>query len=408
MLVRLICAKLLHLVDYPYGFYVPAADGGDLMTFYPRFQHFHSPEFFGGSHGPPYIYPAAVAPIYWLLYRVRHAQIPFVFFGAGVTFLYASFFDRALQRHGLSRRSAHWFTLIAGLCSYPFYFEFTRGNVEIFMWIITAGAIYAILHERPWLGSVLLGFAIAMKIYPFVFLALLFSRRKYVPIFLSFCVAGIYSLFALWAVCPDLTIAKQGIYKGLNTFRTDYVIPYRPFLSGVDHSLFGFLKRILGPMPFSEYDSILKIYLPSAAVCGIVLYFARIRKLPEINQVLCLTVASIVLPPASYDYTLIHLYTPFARVVLFLVNRYRTGQTAVRGMTGIMVCFTILLSQEGEVIFHGDRLGGQIKAVFLLVLFLLGLVFPIADEPGASLNTITQNEPKDGVATSLANPRLSS
>jgi len=46
------------------------------------------------------------------------------------------------------------------------------------------------------------------------------------------------------------------------------------------------------------------------------LYFWRIRTLPRTNQILALTVASIMLPPVSGDYTLIHLYIPWGALVL--------------------------------------------------------------------------------------------
>ena len=380
IVTRFLCANVFHLTSYPYGSYVTDVDGLDLMTFYPRFKHLHSPEFFSPESGPAYAYPAGVAPLYWLLFRVRYAQIPFVLLGAGITIVFAWFFARALEERGVSRHDARWFVLITGLCSYPFYFEFARGNVEIFMWMITAGAVYAILKDRVWLGASLLGIAIAMKIYPFVFVGLLFSRRKYAPIVFSILVAAAYSILSLWIVCPDISIASQGINHGLDSYRVLYVVPYRPLFSGVDHSLYALIKRILGARPFDEYVVILKGYMLTTALTGLVLYFARIRRMPMINQVLCLTIASILLPPVSFDYTLIHLYVPFVMVAVMLVNQNRRGQTQTRGVSTMIVCFIVLLSQIGEIILHGDRLGGQIKAVVLLTLFILGVVVPFADE----------------------------
>jgi hypothetical protein len=97
--------------------------------------------------------------------------------------------------------------------------------------------------------------------------------------------------------------------------------------------------------------------------------------MPVLNQVLCLTVAMTLLPPMSFDYTLIHLYLPFALLALYLVDFHRKGLDAPRGVAGVVFCMVVLLSQVGEIIFHGDRLGGQIKAVALLVLFVLCLYY---------------------------------
>ena len=380
ILVRFVCAHFLHLTGYPYGFYVTRADGLDLMTFYTRFQHVHSADFFSTEWGPAYAYPGAVSPVYWLLFRVRHAQIPFVLSGAGMTLAMAWLFVRALERRGIARRDSRWFVLIALLCSYPLYFEFARGNVEIYMWVLTAVAVYCFLRERYWLGAGLLGVAIAMKLYPFVLLGLLIPRRKWLPIVFSLAVAVLYSLFGLWVLCPDIATAQHGINFGLQSFQKLYATPYRPILSGVDHSLYALIKRVLGARPLTEYEHILRGYTILTALGGLVAYFARIRKLPVINQVLCLTLATLLLPPVSFDYTLIHLYTPFALWVLYLAARARDGQSFSRDTTGTLLCYILLFSQVGEIIFQGDRLGGQIKAVALLALFVLGLWYPLQSE----------------------------
>ena len=246
IVVRFVCAHFLHLTAYPYGFYVTRVDGLDLMTFYTRFQHVHSPDFFSTEWGPAYAYPGAVSPIYWLLFRVRHAQVPFVITGAGLTLLLAWYFARALEQRGVARRDARWFIVIALLCSYPLYFEFARGNVEIYMWVLTALAVYCIFKEHYWLGAGLLGLAIAMKLYPFVLLGLLIPRRKWLPIVFSIAVAVAYSLFGLWVINPDIAAAQHGVNVGLQSFQLLYATPYRPPHSGVDHSLYALIKRILG------------------------------------------------------------------------------------------------------------------------------------------------------------------
>ena len=44
------------------------------------------------------------------------------------------------------------------------------------------------------------------------------------------------------------------------------------------------------------------------AVGALLIYFGRIIRLPRINQIVILLTLSILLPPVSGDYTLVHLY----------------------------------------------------------------------------------------------------
>ena len=385
LVTRWVCAHLLGLRDYPYGLYALPHDGDgvDLMNFYVRFQQFHSMGFFSPGAGSMYAYPAPVALLYWVFYRVRYAQIPFLLVTAAIMAWLAWQFVQALHRRGLARRAALLFVGIACLCSYPFYFEFTRANMEIFMWLFAAAGVYAILRERPWLGAALLGVAISMKLYPFMLLGLLISRRQYRQAAFSIAVAAAVTLLALWLICPDVRFAWQNINAGVAQFQTKFVIAYWPAYIGVDHSLFGVFKRALGDIPHPRYAHLLAWYTRLGAAAGLLVYVLRIRTLPGINQVLCLTVASILLPPVSFDYTLIHLYTPFVLWALYVVDRSRRGQASLPGGSGLLAisaCFVLLLSQVGEVIWHGDRLGGQIKAVVLLALFVAGLWFPLPSE----------------------------
>ena len=55
-----------------------------------------------------------------------------------MTLCYGVVFRPALERRGVARKDARWFVLIALLCSYPLYFEFARGNIEIYMWVLSA------------------------------------------------------------------------------------------------------------------------------------------------------------------------------------------------------------------------------------------------------------------------------
>jgi hypothetical protein len=379
-----ICRQFLHLRSYPYGLYLfpSITNYMDLWGYSARFRSLHSVAFF--SPGPNvFAYPPAVAPFYGFFFLFPHSTTVFLLFCGCVVLLVGILFARALSRHGLTRRAAFMFTLLSAVLSYPLYFAFNRGNTEILVWLISAAGIYALLKDRPWLGALLIGIASAMKLFPFIYFGLLVSRRQYRQAIFGLMGACVATLASLWLICPNLRASIAGTRRGLAGFTTSYSGHYQSGEIGVDHSLFGLLKRYLGVLPGAEYAHLLNIYFVVAAVLGLAAYFLRIRHLPLINQVLCLAIACILLPPTSFDYTLLHLYTPWALCVLLVVDSSRAehlhgnASRIVPGLAAIFVCFAILMSQIGEIILHGDRLGGQIKAVTLIVLFVLALKYPL-------------------------------
>jgi hypothetical protein len=98
--------------------------------------------------------------------------------------------------------------------------------------------------------------------------------------------------------------------------------------------------------------------------------------MPPVNQLLFLTIACITLPPTSYDYTLLHLYTPWVMLVFIAVAAWRNDLPTPRGLWPAFLCFILLLSPQNEIIFHGERLEGQIKCLALVALAIVALRYP--------------------------------
>lgn len=151
------------------------------------------------------------------------------------------------------------------------------------------------------------------------------------------------------------------------------MLPFLPYETGLDHSAFGFIK-VAASRHFHGYmpGSLLSAYLLTAACLGILLYFLVIRKLPLLNQILSLCILSILLPPTSHDYTLLHLYVPFGLLVVYMFQLRQQGQRG-DGLTAAFLCFGILLSAESELIWHGLGRSGQLKALTLTVLLVIAL-----------------------------------
>jgi hypothetical protein len=257
--------------------------------------------------------------------------------------------------------------------------------MEFVVWASLAVGLWAFWTERPWLAAALFGFAISLKIFPFVFLGLFLKRKQYREIAFGLLVSGVTTILCLWLVCPNVRYSFQQTSLGLDQFREVYMLHVLPAESGFDHSLFCLIKRLIPAWRRPEIVSrLLTGYLATAALVGTVIFFVRIRKLPVVNRVLCLSVAAILLPPVSYDYTLLHLYAPFFLVVFFAMEQHQRPRPQLKIILGL---FAFLLSAQEEWIYHGLRYAGQLKAIALLGLFIAGLIYPLPtaaddDKPG--------------------------
>jgi hypothetical protein len=297
-----------------------------------------------------------------------------------VSWVALAWYRRAIIRRGLTARQATLFVLGTYAFSFAFWFEFQQANMEIIVWMMVSLGVWSFWTEKPWAASFFFGLATAMKIFPFVFLGLFLARKQYRQILGSILVIVTATASSLWLVCPDLPYAWRQITDGLLFFGKSQTLQFIQVGLGFDHSLFALVKRLIGAIaPGMPLNHLIGTYLLVAGVGGIVLFFARIRKLPPVNQVLCLSIAAILLPPTSYDYTLMHLYAPFALLVFVALEREKLGTGGTqRDLFAAFALLAFLLSPQSEFIYHGARYSAQIKAVGLLLLGAVGLVFPFA------------------------------
>jgi hypothetical protein len=381
----------LHLTgEYSYPLKTRSQTDWDFTLFAQQFEYFHRPEFF---HIREFPYPAPVAIPYAIFFSY-HAHPLRLFLG----FILASFviagllLALALHRRGVSTIKASLFVTVSLLLAFPLWFELKQGNIEIVVWVLVSAGVWAFCKSRGYAAAACFGIAGSMKIFPFVYLGLLLSQRKYREIVFGGLTAASSTLVSLWLVGPNILQTWRQIDAGIAYFRINYMLHLNSEEIGFDHSLFGFYKRFAHHLPQpAQLSHIANIYLAIAAVCGFALYFLKIRRLPLINQVLCLAIASILLPPISFDYTLMHLYAPWAMLVLFAQDNW-SAQQKIRGLSATFICLAILFSPQSEFIHHTLRFGGQIKAIVLVVLMYLSLKYPFGIE---------------GTPTAVALPELS-
>jgi hypothetical protein len=163
---------------------------------------------------------------------------------------------------------------------------------------------------------------------------------------------------------PTVPIALAGTRSGLHAFFGLYALRYDWVSLAYDHSFFALIKRCLQPTE-DQLVLLLRFYTPWMAGMVVALYFVRVRRLSMPNQLLFLTVVSILVPPTSADYTLLQLYVPVVVLMLFVLD----GRLAA--VTPLFVVLALVLTPLNLLFHAGLSLQGQIRSVLLCVLLWL-------------------------------------
>lgn len=387
------CKFVLHL-QYPYTWplFIPGARFTDFTIYAGRFQHFHQSLFFDES-GFPFTYPAPVALVFELFYGFTPDPLDFFLGTIIVATVAAAFlFGRALSKRGISPAVVLCFTGTLTILSYPMLFLFDRANTEVAVWIFLILGVWAYVRDKGWAAAICFGIAAAMKLFPFIFIALFLAKKQYRHVVLGVLVFVAVTLFSFWLVGPTIVAAEHGVSNGLVAFKNLYALQLHPSEIGFDHSLFAIVKLGKYAMHSRDLTLSLRCYLAFSALAGTAVFFIWIRKLPRLNQVLLLTVAAILLPPVSSDYTLVHLYIPFAMLVLAVVSASKEG-IKLHAAGWCFVCFAVLFTPQSYLIHHlayisqtqhnvhfiDIGLGGMVKALALLALSVLAIRNPFPD-----------------------------
>ncbi len=383
---------VLHRTNYPDGYLLlPGEPFADIVLYVGRFRYFHSPRFFDANLAGLYLYPPTVAPFYEILYLAHRALIAFLASTLILILSFAGWFGKTLRRLDFSRTSAVLFIGLCLTCSYVLIFEISRANVEIALSSLCIAGMYTAYKDRPIPAAICFGVAGAMKLYPLIFLGLLFRRRRYREFILGLIVCGASTLASLWAICPNLRLSVDGIRRGLRIFTGTYALTFEPITAGADHSLFGLIKQAFsavsktaventfGSTSHARGQKILGIYMLVLAIGLLWLYFKRMRYLPFINQAICFTCAAVVVPPTSFEYTLLQLYAPWVVLVVISADLWSRDLVSPRGMSAMFICFAAIFSNLAEIQFYGARIEGPLKAILVCALFFLALRYPIEE-----------------------------
>lgn len=361
----------------------------DFGIYQDQFRWFGKPQFWTFPH--PYSYPAPGALFFEAFFAVP--KNPLLFFRGFIVFSFAVaaiWSARALIRHGLDRRSSVLFVVITLISSYPFMFLLQRANMEVVNWIFVSFAIAAFWRERWKLAGALLGVAISLKLFPFVLLGLFVGRRKFAAILIAIATAGALDLTALALLGPTIRIANHNLAAAMNGFGNGYVFGYHYWEIPFDHSLLAIMKHIAHHMRIDDsprFDRMAHVYLLTAAIGGLLLYFARIMRLPRVNQIVVLLALSVVLPPVSGDYTLVHLYPAWLALALFALQA-EPGIIRSRVLPACFFLLAIVFCPETYMFIGQAHVAGSFKALALCALVILLLVFRLEEKRPAQASEL--------------------
>ena len=368
----------LHRTQYPFSdtLLPPNYLGIDFLCFSDRFQHFHQPAFFG-PYQQAFNYPAPVALIYAFFYKLTPFPEETYLAVASLSYLIAAIlFARALIRRHIRPLTAITFTATTLFFSYPLLLAAYLAQMEIAVWAFTSLGLFAYLRGKGYTSAACFGIAASMKYYPILYLGLAFARRQYRQAAFGLLTCASTLLVSLQILGPNAPAAWHSLKQEMIPFKVFYLYSFHHLENGIDHSLFGLIKNLLYHLhSLGLLPRLVLPYLAVVALSGLLIYLLRIIHLPLNNQVLALTVAAVLLPPISHDYTLVHMYAPWAMLTFFLVDGGNLPQFR-KPQFWTFLCFVILFVPGNYIFYRDIRMGGQLKAVILLVLFFISLRYP--------------------------------
>jgi hypothetical protein len=349
----------------------------DLNQYDRLFKFLHTSAFFHDKLDR-FAYPAPCAVLFALLFKAfPHVHAVYVVLFLPTLVCSAFLLFRALVHFGLQRSGAAALASIIMVTSYPWMILYDRANIELFLYLFLAAGFWAYLTGRKTLAAALWGCAGSMKIYPIILLAVFLHRSTIRPLIVGLFTATAALLLSFWFVGPTISEAAVGTLNGVRGFVGHYANGFNS--TGVDHSIMGAAKELFAAhsaLSAHQWATIGTLYQLIIALGGLILWFSRIRKLPEPNQFCLLLVAIVLFPPVSYDYTLIHTYLALGFVLAAYLSSLRSARPFPAAKT-LFIAFALVATSQTWMQNHSFRLNGVIKCAALVTIFIVLLRHPL-------------------------------
>lgn len=352
---------------------------GDLLEFFPAFQHARMDGLLRSSAFSEVAYPPPASVLYSLIYSFGHPVGLYLVLFALWLGIAIEGVRRELIDHRISRITALLFPLTIAVVSFPIEGLIQRGNIELFVWIFAAAGIWAFLRDRDMTAGVLWGVAAAVKLYPIILLALLVAKLRLRALVLGVATFVVASMLSMAYLGPSIGVALRRSLRnvfGYQNFRTSQWSVHE---FAANHSAF-VPVRFIASIAGAAGGKLTNPYYLCGGLVFIVLFFLKVRKMPVTNQVLVVTAFMVMLPPISYFYTLVHLYVPFLMLVFLAIRAERAG-IRISGLGCTILLFVPIFASFTIFTFPSALLfGGLIQALVLVSLLISAIQFPFGIE----------------------------
>ena len=273
------------------------------------------------------------------------------------------------------------FIFILFFLSYPVLFSIDRGNFEFLLFVALLASLYFYIKQDYLISAICLALAIAMKIYPALFLLLFIADKKYREAILAIGIAVLLTLVSLLFFQGGLIANFLYLLSMSNINTNKYIVNYINLTAknsvqrGV--TLLTLIKIIiielrLNPSPFMV-ENFSTIYSVLSAIIAIPLAIYTIFFEKEMwKKVALIIFAMLLLPSVSADYKLLLVYLP---LVLFL-NAEGEGKldpvyTILFALLLIPITYYFLPTVVSENKIHEISIGVVIRIVGMLVFCLV-------------------------------------
>jgi len=275
------------------------------------------------------------------------------------------------------------FIFILFFLSYPVLFSIDRGNFEFLLFVALLASLYFYIKQDYLISAICLALAIAMKIYPALFLLIFIADKKYREAILAIVIAVLLTLVSLLFFQGGLVANFLNLLNMTNinnnmviadliniTSRSSKVVQRSvSLLTLVKISI---IELQLNPSPF-VVENFSKIYSVFTAIIAIPLTIYTIFFEKEMwKKVALIIFAMLLLPSVSADYKLLLVYLP---LVLFLnaegEGRLDPVYTILFALLLIPITYYFLPTVVSENRIHEISIGVVVRIVDMLVFCLV-------------------------------------
>lgn len=252
--------------------------------------------------------------------------------------------------------------------TYPVFYLFDRGNYLMitFIFLYLFVYYYSVSSNK---SLCFLSAAIAMKIYPILFIFLFLAQKRYKDISKIAIITCCFSIIPMLLFRGDFLSNITGFINNLLFFSKGYVNEIQNM--SWNSSLSGIIKIPImlfnqGTVPF---DIKVPYLLLVVILVGVVLFL--LKKEARLDRKISYLISlQILIMPVSYDYNLIYLYIP----LLLLLKKSRVLERD--DYFSIIIIALLFIPKSYGILFHDWIWTVSIQSFITPILLLLLIIYP--------------------------------